>query len=197
MIFNPTNTRAVIKLEITPAFNRVLAQPMSRGDIETLAKSIDTGKFAGDGSLTRAIQGGGAPGAVWKPLTERYVARKKALLGKPWPGEKVPPKVGIDTKIWIRTGKALEFTSTTGKGRLKQTSIRWRNFLGGRGPFYAVYVKKIDYLLYANVKRPLIYWYPEDQAFMQAALDQMIRDVSRRYNLQPGGVRRAAVAVGA
>lgn len=177
-----------IKVKISENLANFLNTPLNRKEIENMVLEIDKLKFGESGNLKKSINNQSSPDEMWKPLSEKYLEWKKRMLGQEIKNEPIPPKTVIDTKIWVRTGKALIFTESAGThSKFKQAEINYKGLYSKGVPLYQVFVNKIDYIKYANEKRPLIEWYAEDVEKIKEIFDKIIGQVKSRFQKATGG----------
>ena len=144
--------------------------------VRELVERIDRWMFGKNGSLAKSIEMQGRGGRPWKPLSDEYFHYKMEHIGEPTSGETIPPRDIISTDIWVRTGKFLEFTQTKGKGRLKRIVVKPKAMFEGK-PFYEVYVRKIDYWVFANEQRPIAFFTKEDKRGIGNIVKEWTEDI--------------------
>lgn len=187
-----------IKMTVKISENMIkfLQVPLNRQDIESAILKIDSLKFGDSGNFLQSINNQSSPESVWAPLSKDYLDWKKAMLGKEITNEIIPPKTVISTRIWIRTGKALKFASTNGlNGLFKAVKIQWHGLYNIAIPLYQVFVKKIDYIIYANENRPLFDWYENDILKINNIFRETIKKIRRRFSKATKGIYKNVLDV--
>jgi hypothetical protein len=134
--------------------------------IRQLIDRIDRILFGRSGSLAKSIRSGDRPGANpnWKALSPEYREWKARAKKLKTVLPEAPPNVVISTKLWIRTGKIMEFVTTVGESKWKTVKVYTDKLFTGK-PFMEIYVNSrlIPYWKYADDRRQLFFFTDEDR----------------------------------
>ena len=147
--------------------------------IKALVNRIDRILFGKKGSLATSIKEQGRGNTTWQGLSDDYRDWKREMRksGKSIAGESPPSKV-ISDKLWIRTGKFLEFTQKLGNGGRKTLVFNQQSLLTGREAFYEVFTdQSISYWEFADEKREVNFFTKEDRVEVASVIREWFEDL--------------------